>query len=66
MMWNLMSWDVGVDVLGKIVTNACARFSVALHPQKPQGSSGRGAQNGHLDFHTAPELCVFASPLPLP
>ena len=21
------------------------------------GSLGRGAQDGHLDFHTAPELC---------
>ena len=30
---------------------------VALRPQKPQGSLGRGAQDGHLDFHTAPELC---------
>ena len=40
------------------MTNAEARFNVALRPQKPQGSLGRGAQDGHLDFHTAPELCV--------
>ena len=40
----------------QIVTSAEARFSVALRPQKPQGSLGRKAQDGHLDFHTAPEL----------
>ena len=33
------------------------RFSVALRPQKPQSSLGRKAQDGHLDSHTAPELC---------
>ena len=38
------------------MTNAEARFSVALRPQKPQGSLGRKAQDGHLDFHTAPDL----------
>ena len=38
------------------MTNACAWFNVALRPQKPEGSLGRGAQDGHLDFHTAPEL----------
>ena len=43
---------------GQIVTNAEARFSVALRPRKPQGSLGRKAQDGHLDFHTAPELCL--------
>ena len=31
-------------------------LSVALRPQKPYGSLGRGAQDGRLDFHTAPEL----------
>ena len=41
---------------GQIVTNAEARFNVALRPQKPQGSLGRKAQDGHLDFNTAPEL----------
>ena len=49
---------MSVGILGtKIVTSAEAWFSVALRPQKPQGSLGRKAQNGHLDFHTAPELC---------
>ena len=28
-------------------------FNVALRPQRPQG---RGAKDGHLEFHTAPEL----------
>ena len=33
-------------------------FSVALRPQKPSGllETGRGGRDGHLDFHTAPEL----------
>ena len=57
MMWSLMSSDVGLTYWGQTVTNACAWFSVALRPQKPQGSLGRGAQDGHLDFHTAP--CVY-------
>ena len=39
------------------MTSAEAWFSVALRPQKPEGSLGRKAQDGHLDFHTAPELC---------
>ena len=43
------------------MTNAKARFNVALRPQKPYGSLGRKAQDGHLDFHTAPELC-FETP----
>ena len=35
------------------------KFNVALRPQRPYGLGyyGRGAQDGHLDFHTAPELC---------
>ena len=54
----MMSLDVGLTFKGKTVTNACAWFSVALRPQKPKGSLGRGAQDGHLDFHRArPELC---------
>ena len=39
------------------MTNAEAWFNIALRPQKPEGSLGRTAQNGHLDSHTAPELC---------
>ena len=27
------------------------------------GLSGTGAQDGHLDFHTAPELCTHARPV---
>ena len=40
------------------MTNAEARFSNSLRPRKPEGSLGRTAQDGHLDSHTAPELCV--------
>ena len=42
---------------GEAETNAEARFSIALRPRKPEGSLGRTAQDGHLDSHTAPELC---------
>ena len=33
------------------MTNAEARFNNSLRPRKPE------AQDGHLDSHTAPELC---------
>ena len=39
------------------MTNAEARFNKSLRPRKPEGSLGRTAQDGHLDSHTAPELC---------
>ena len=39
------------------MTNAEARFNQSLRPRKPEGSLGRTAQDGHLDSHTAPELC---------
>ena len=45
---------------GQVVTNAEARFNIALRPRKPEGSLGRTAQDGHLDSHTAPKLCKFA------
>ena len=32
-------------------------LSGALCPHKPSGLLGTGAQDGHLDFHTATELC---------
>ena len=33
-------------------------INVALRPQRPYGLLRTGgAQDGHLDFHTAPELC---------
>ena len=41
---------------GQVVTNTEARFSNSLRPRKPEDSLGRTAQDGHLDFHTAPEL----------
>ena len=40
------------------MTNAEAWFNIALRPWKPKGLLGRTAQDGHLDSHTAPELCV--------
>ena len=41
------------------MTNAEAWFNIALRSRKPEGSLGRTAQDGHLDCHTAPELCVI-------
>ena len=43
------------------MTNAEAWFNIALRPRKPEGSLGRTAQDGHLDSHTAPELCTNCS-----
>ena len=43
---------------GQAETNAEAWFSISLRPWKPEGSLGRTAQDGHLDSHTAPELCT--------
>ena len=40
------------------MTNAEARFNIALRPRRPESSLGRTAQDGHLDSHTAPELWV--------
>ena len=37
------------------MTNAEARFNNSFRPRKPEGSSGRTAQDVHLDSHTAPE-----------
>ena len=51
-----MSSDVGWPIRDKL-SNAEAWFDVALRPQKPYGSWGRKAQDGHLDFYTASELC---------
>ena len=43
------------------MTNAETWFDIALRPRKPEGSLGRTAQDGHLDSHTAPELCFCES-----
>ena len=53
---------MSVDILGQVVTNAEARFNNSLRPRKPEGSLGRTAQDGHLDSHTAPELCENCMP----
>ena len=39
------------------MTNAEAWFNNSLRPRKPEGSLGRTALDGHLNSHTAPELC---------
>ena len=46
---------------GQVVTNAEARFNNSLRPRKPEGSSGRTAQDVHLASHTAPELWHYVS-----
>ena len=46
---------------GQAEINAEAWFNIALRPRKPEGSLGRTAQDGHLDSHTAPELCHLGS-----
>ena len=38
--------------------------SVLLYVHRNRNSLGRGAQDGHLDFHTAPELCGPSSDRP--
>ena len=38
------------------MTNAEARFNKSLRPRKLEGSLGRIAQDGHLDYRTAPKL----------
>ena len=43
---------------GQAETNAEVWFNNSLLPRKPEGALGRTAQDGHLDSHTAPELCV--------
>ena len=48
------------------MTNAEARFSNSLRPRKPEGSLGRTALDGHLDSHTAPELCEMKGPVTNP
>ena len=39
------------------MTNTEAWFNNSLRPRKPEGLLGWTAQDGHLDSHTAPELC---------
>ena len=43
------------------MTNAEARFNKSLRPRKPEGSLRRTSQDGHLDSHTAPELCLSSA-----
>ena len=45
------------------MTNAEARFNTALRPRKPEGWLGRTAQDGHLDSHTALEMCFEDVPM---
>ena len=52
---------MSADILGTSVTNAEAWFSISLRPRKPEGSLERTTQDGHLDSHTAPELCFTST-----
>ena len=51
-MWSLMSSDVGLTYYGQTVCMVQSCFTST----DTISSLGRGAQVGHLDFHTAPEL----------
>ena len=42
---------MSAGILGQDETNAEAWFNIALRPQKPEGSLGQTAQDGHLDSH---------------
>ena len=54
---NVLRCQLTYYYQGQVVTNAEARCNNSLRPRKPEGSLGRPAQDGHLDSHTAPELC---------
>ena len=41
-------------------------INVALRPQRPHALLGTWSQDGHLDFHTAPELKVRVHGLLMP
>ena len=41
---------------GGVFTFTSPWFIVASRPQRPYGLLGTGVQDGHPDFHTAPEL----------
>ena len=63
MKWCLMSSDVSWHIRDKSVQLWPAMpkhvsISNSLCPRKPEGLLGWRAQDGHLDSHTAPELCV--------
>ena len=46
-----------VDILGTNCDQCVSMVQCCFtSTRKPQGSLGRGTQDGHLDFHTAPEL----------
>ena len=51
MMWGLMSSDVGLVQYLLLLLLKCCFTST-----KTVGLLGTGAQDGHLDFHTAPGL----------
>ena len=59
MKWCLMSSDVSWHIRDKLwpMPKHGSIFNIALRPRKPEGSLGRTAQDGHLNSHTAPELC---------
>ena len=57
MKYCLLSSDVIWHIRNKLWPMPKRGSVYFLRPRKPEGSLGRTAQDGHLDFHTAPELC---------
>ena len=57
MKWCLMSSYVSWHIRDKLWPMPKWWFNISLRPRKPEGSLGRPTQDGHLDSHTAPELC---------
>ena len=49
------------STFAQLLSSANFKFNVALRPQRPYNKDyyGRGAQDGHLHFHTVTELCEF-------
>ena len=52
---NPEAWSLGTP-LRVHSQPSTLKFNVALCPQRPYGLFGRGAQDSHLDIHTAPDL----------
>ena len=50
---------MSVDILGTSWDQYGSMVQYSFTPRKPEGSLGRTAQDGHLDSHTAPKLCLF-------
>ena len=47
--------DVDLHTVPELCATGRSSSNVALRPKRPYGLLGTGAQDVHLDFHTAPE-----------